>query len=332
MLAAFGAVWVVWGSTYLAIAWAVDTIPPLLMIGARSLLAGAVLYGWSRVRGGQRPEAGDWRAAIAAGILLFVTGQAVLAWAETRIDTGPAALLIATEPLFIALLAWRGGRLVGLRRRGPRPSARTWGAMSVGFLGVALLVLPGGGTRLDATGAGAVLFASLSWSIGLLRSGARPGISPPQLAGMQLLAAGVVLVAVSLVTGEAGRLVVAEVTPRSLAAFGYLVVFGSIVTYAAYVWLLERVGPQRLSTHAYVNPAVAVALGAVFADESVGATLLLSMVLILGSVIVLVRGEPAPARPDPAGAPPVTALGADEPQLLGAAGASTIQHPNDEWR
>jgi drug/metabolite transporter (DMT)-like permease len=292
VLAAFAAVWFVWGSTYLAIAWAVEGVPPLLMIGVRCLLAGGVLYGWMRVRGGARPTAADWRAAALAGVLLFVTGQAVLAWAETRIDSGPAALLLATEPLFIALVAWRGGRLAGGAAAGPRPGVRTLLAMAAGFAGVGLMVVPGGGGRLDTAGALAALAASLSWSIGIFRAGRRPGLGPAQLAGMQLLTAGGVLLAVSLVSGEAAGLRVWP-SARSLAAFGYLVVFGSVLTYGAYVWLLDRVGPERLSTHAYVNPAVAVGLGALLAGEPVTPVLLLAMTLILGAVVVMVRRAPA---------------------------------------
>lgn len=291
VVAAFAAVYVVWGTTYLAIAWAVATIPPLLMIGARCLIAGGALYGWTRWRGGARPTSADWRAAGVAGVLLFVSGQAVLAWSETRIASGPAALLVATEPLFIAILGWRGGRLVGSSGRGPRPTGRTLAAVAVGFTGVGLMVLPGGSGRLDVVGAAAALLASFSWSVGMLRARARPGLSAAQLAGMQLLAGGVVLAMVSWVTGEAASMSVGAITARSLLAFVYLVVFGSVVTYAAYVWLLDRVGPGRLSTHAYVNPVVAVAAGSLLGGEVVTGSLLWAMALILSSVAVLVRRE-----------------------------------------
>ena len=288
---AFALVYVVWGSTYLAIAWAVETIPPFEMIGARCLLAGAILYGWTRWRGAPRPSVGDWRLAAVTGTLLFATGQAVLAWAETRIASGPAALLIATEPLFIVLLGWRGGRALG-SPRGPRPSWPALLALLVGFVGVGLMVLPGGG-RLDLLGAAAALLASLSWSIGVLRSriGARTPLPPVQLAGMQLLAGGAVLSVIALTSGEGAALAAADPSVRSLLAFGYLVVFGSVVTYGAYVWLLDRVGPARLSTHAYVNPVVAVVLGTLLGGEPVSATLIVSMLLILGAVVVLVRPD-----------------------------------------
>jgi len=286
--AAFGAVWFVWGSTYLAIAWGVESIPPLFMIGVRCVLAGAVLYGWARLRGGPRPTAQDWLAAARAGVLLFVTGQAVLAWAETRIPSGVASLLIAMEPLFITLLAWRGGAVTGAARSvlGLREAL----AIAAGFAGVALLVLPGTGRgTLDPIGAAAVVVASLSWSVGVFRATPRQGMAAGQAAGMQLLVAGGTLLVLSASTGELPAILTGSPSLRSLAALGYLVAFGSIVTFGAYVWLLDRVGAARLSTHAYVNPVVAVVLGGVLNREPVTAGLVGGTVLILGSVVVLLR-------------------------------------------
>ncbi len=288
--AAFGAVWLVWGSTYLAIAWGVESIPPLLMIGARCVLAGAVLYGWARMRGGPRPGARDWRAAARAGVLLFVTGQAVLAWAETRIPSGAASLLIALEPLFITLLAWRGGAVTGAARAAP--GLREALAIGAGFAGVAFLALPGTGSgALDPLGAAAVVAASLSWSVGVFRATPRPGMTACQTAGMQLLVAGGVLLALSAATGEIPAILAGGPSLRSLAALGYLVAFGSVVTFGAYVWLLDRVGAARLSTHAYVNPVVAVVLGVLLNREPVTMGLVGGMVLILGSVAVLLRSD-----------------------------------------
>jgi drug/metabolite transporter (DMT)-like permease len=297
--AAFGAVWVIWGSTYLAIAWAVETIPPMLMIGVRCVVAGAALYGWARMRGGPRPRAEHWRDAALAGFLLFVTGQAVLAWAETRIPSGAASLLIATEPLFITLLAWRGGSATG--SAAAAPGLRGMLAILAGFAGVAVLALPGvGGGGLDPLGAAAAVLASLSWSVGVFRAGSRSGIPAGQTAGMQLLVAGGLLLAISALTGEMGVVPVAGPSVRSLAALAYLVVFGSLVAFGAYVWLLDRVGAARLSTHAYVNPLVAVVLGSMLNREPVTAGLVGATALILGSVVMLLR----PVAPARVGAPP----------------------------
>ncbi|MBW3552718.1 MAG: EamA family transporter [Gemmatimonadetes bacterium] len=305
LLAAFGAVWFIWGSTYLAIAWAVESIPPLLMIGARCVIAGGLLYGWARWRGGPRPAAADWRGAAVAGVLLFVTGQAVLAWSETRIASGAASLLIATEPMFIALIGWRGGRLAGGAGEPGRFPGASLAAILVGFAGVAVLVLPGGEGGLDLLGAVAAVLASLSWSVGVFRSGPRPGIRPGQLAGMQLLVAGGVLLALSGLLGDFARLPAGGPSPRAIAAFFHLVVMGSVVAYGAYVWLLGRVGPTRLSTHAYVNPLVAVVLGIALNGEPISAALVLATLLILGSVAMLLSAGrlPASAAPRPSRRP-----------------------------
>ncbi len=288
VMLAFAAVYVVWGSTYLAIAWAVEGMSPLLMIGLRSLTAGAVLYAWARSRGSARPMRADWTEALVTGVMLFVTGQAVLAWAETRIASGPAALILATEPVFIALLGWRGGRLLR-RERGDAPAWSAVAAMVLGFVGIGLLVLPGGTGGLDLAGAGAATFAAGSWSAGMLRTRARPGITSSGQAGMQLLMGGTVLVLLTALTGGPTAFNLRAVDARAFFSFAYLVVFGSVVTYAAYVWLLERVGPSRVSTHAYVNPVVAIALGAALAGEPLGPQLFVATALVLTSVALMLR-------------------------------------------
>lgn len=281
--AAFAAVYVIWGSTYLAIAWGIESIPPLTMIGARCLLAGGVLYAFSRRSAGAATMA-DWRRAIVAGVLLFVTGQAMLAWSETRVASGAAAVLIATEPLFVVLLGWGLGRA-------SRPSGATVAALIAGFVGVAVMMLPGDLGGVDPLGAIVITLAGLSWSIGMFVAMPRPGGSPVQAAALQLLAGGMVLTIVAILTGDLTRFDPAAVTTRSLLSFVYLVVFGSLITYSAYVWLLRRVGPARLSSHGYVNPVVAVALGAALAGEPITLAVLLAGGLILASVVVLVRGS-----------------------------------------
>jgi len=315
LVAAFGAVWLIWGSTYLAIAWAVEGIPPLLMIGARCLLAGTVLYAWGAVRSGLRPGPADWGDAVRAGILMFVSGQAVLAWAETRVPSGAASLLIATEPLFITLLAWRQSSLRGVVDGAPGPARSL--ALLVGLVGVAVLVLPGvGGAGLDLLGAAAAVVASFSWSLGVVRGSGRPEIPAGQTAGMQLLAAGVVLLPLSIAAGDLAALPPGGPSPRALAAFAYLVVLGSVVTFGAYVWLLGRVGASRLSTHAYVNPLVAVVLGSALNGEPLTPGLVGGAALILGSVVVLLR---APGRGS-AGAvhsdAPITVPGTPVPEAV----------------
>lgn len=297
IVAAFVAVYVVWGSTYLAIAVAVQTIPPFLMIAGRCLLAGGILYAATR-RAAGAPSHDEWRRALLSGVLLFVTGQAMLAWAETRVASGATAVLVATEPLFVVLLGWRGGALAGRGRgsperdaRVPAPSGRVVLALVAGFGGVAAMMLPGRLGGVDAVGALAVVVAAFSWSVGVFHATPGTGRSPVQAAGMQLITGGAALVLLSAVMGELSSFEPLDVTRSSWVAFFYLVVFGSLVTYVAYVWLLRRVGPARLSSHAYVNPMVAVALGALLAGEPLTPAVLLSSVLILAAVVVLVRGD-----------------------------------------
>jgi drug/metabolite transporter (DMT)-like permease len=295
VVAAFGAVWIIWGSTYLAIAWAVESISPFVMIGVRCVAAGAVLYGWGRVRGGPRPRGADWRAAARSGFLLFVTGQAVLAWAETRVPSGVASLLVATEPLFIALLSWRAGN-----ERGEAPSARAVLAIVAGFVGVGALLLPGsGGLSLDPLAAGAIVLAALSWSLGMLGAAARPGFGAAQTAGMQLVSAGVMLLVLSLGVGGPGSLPAGVPSLRSLAALAYLVVFGSIIAFGAYVWLLGQVSPQLVATHAYVNPLVAVAVGTALNHEPITGGLVAAGAVVVGSVAMLLRGTAGPGSAGP---------------------------------
>jgi drug/metabolite transporter (DMT)-like permease len=279
VVAAFAAVYVIWGSTYLAIAWGIATIPPLTMIAARSLLAGGVLYAVSRRKAGV-PSAMEWRRAIVAGVLLFVTGQAMLAWGETRVPSGPAAVLLATEPMFVVLLGWR-------LKRSAAPSLGMMLALLGGFAGVAVM-MAGRLGGVDPLGASVIVFGALSWSAGMFLATPKEGGSPVQAAAMQLLGGGMVLSIVATLTGDLASLEPSAVSGRSLASFLYLVVFGSLVTYSAYVWLLRRVGPARLSSHGYVNPMVAVALGAAVAGEPITLAVVIASLLILASVIVLV--------------------------------------------
>ena len=281
IVAAFAAVYVIWGSTYLAIAWGIETIPPLTMIAARCLLAGGVLYVVSRAGAG-RPTTADWRRAIFAGFLLFVTGQAMLAWSELRVASGPAAVLIASEPMFVALLGWRLGRTRA-------PSRGTLLALAAGFIGVAVMMLPGRLGGVDVLGAAVITGSALSWSLGMFYASPRVGGSPVQAASMQLLAAGMMLVVVATVTGDLTSFNPTAVTSRSMLSFLYLVVFGSLITYSAYVWLLRRVGPGPLSSHGFVNPMVAVGLGALVADEPITPAVMLASLLILGSVVALLK-------------------------------------------
>lgn len=294
IVAAFLAIYLIWGSTYLGIRIAIETLPPLLMAGLRFLIAGALLYGWARLRGAPRPAAAHWRSAFVVGALLFLFGNGGVVWAEQWVDSGLAALMIATEPLCIVLLAW-------LAPGGTRPGARVIAGLFIGFAGVALLV--GGGTGpggLDLAGAAILVLAALCWAAGSIYSPRAPFPSSQILStAMTMLGGGALLTLAGLLHGEAARVTEAALSLRSVLAFGYLVVFGSIVGFSAYRWLLEVTTPTRVSTYAYVNPAVAVLLGWALAGEKVGAqTLLAGGIIVLAVVLIVTDGKSLGARRD----------------------------------
>ena len=281
MAAAFAAVYLVWGSTYLAILFAIETLPPFLMAGARFLVSGAALYAWARARGAPRPTRANWRATAVVGAFLLVGGNGGVTWAEQRVPSGLAALLVATVPLWMVLLDWwRGG--------GGRPTGRTWAGIAVGFLGLGILVGPAellGGGAADPLGAGVLVLASVLWAVGSVYSGraALPD-SPLQATGMEMLAGGAMLAVLGSAAGEWGRLDPGAVSPRSLLALAYLIVFGAGVGFTAYIWLLRHVEVAKVSTYAYVNPVVAVFLGWLLAGEQVTARTLAAAAVIVVAV------------------------------------------------
>lgn len=283
------AVYLVWGSTYLAIAIALEGFPPLLLMGLRSVVAAGILYGIARVRGAGAPNRAAWRNALLVGVLFFVGGHGLLAWGETRVPSGAAAVVIATEPLFIVLLARVGGSLAG-GAPPTIPSLPVRTAVFLGLAGVAVMMAPGTGGGLDPIGMAALLLASLSWSAGTFQVDSQG--SPVRAAGMQLLAGGAILLCLALATGEFRSLELATITSRSIVALVYLVVFGSVVTFGAYVWLLPRLGPARLSTHTFVNPLVALMLGAWIGGETLGrVTLVASGLVLLAVALLLTSGK-----------------------------------------
>jgi drug/metabolite transporter (DMT)-like permease len=286
---ALGIVYVVWGSTYLAIAVADRTLPPLLMLAVRFALAGGLLFAWSAWRGDvavARPGRREWAAAaVVGGLLLFVDTGGV-AWAEQRVASGLTALLIAVVPLFTALLdrTFFGVRL----------SLGALAGIATGLLGVALLV--GQSAHVDPVGAAVILGAALAWAGGSAYARVAPLPRAPFLsAAMQMLCAAAFLAVTGVGMGELGRVHPAAISAGSVAAFGFLVVFGSIVAFTAYGWLLRSGAPSVLvSTYAYVNPGVAVVLGWAFAGEAVGGRELAAGAIILASVGMLVLARHSP--------------------------------------
>lgn len=300
--AAFAAIYLVWGSTYLAILFAIETLPPFLMAGARFLIAGALLYLWERSRGAPAPAPVHWRAAAVVGGLLLLGGNGGVVWAELHVPTGIAALLVATVPLWMVLLDWA-------RPAGRRPSLTVGTGVLVGLGGIVLLVGPGAladGASVHPGGAAVLVLASLSWAIGSLysRGAPRPG-SPFLATAMQMLAGGSLLLAFGAVVGEPSRLDLAGVSTRSWLAWLYLIAFGSLIGYTSYIWLLKATTPARVSTYAYVNPVVAVALGWAFAGERLAPRTFLAAAIIIAAVALITLGRShARSAPAPPAAPP----------------------------
>jgi drug/metabolite transporter (DMT)-like permease len=288
----YAAIYLIWGSTFLAIRIAVGSIPPLLMMGVRCIAAGSMLVAWAALRG-ERASARQWRHALLAGGLMFGCAYGGLAWAEQRIPSGVAALIVATLPLWMTTIEWV--------QRGARPSRAALLGVATGFGGVALLVARSGGAPLALLPMAIVALGEGAWAVGSLY--ARPPRLPKPVAlnaGMPLLTGGVMLIAASWVGREVQTFHLRDVSTASVAALAYLIVFGSIVAFSAYSWLLQVSPAWRVGTHAYVNPLIAVALGAMVGGEPLTAALIASAVVIAGSVaIILAERTPQAASPPP---------------------------------
>ena len=283
ILLAFLAVYTIWGSTYLAIRFAVATMPPFLMAGVRFLIAGAILYLWLRLRGAERPKLIHWRSALVIGGLLLLGGNGGVSWAEVHVPSGLAALLVAAVPLWMALFDW-------IRPGGVRPTGLTLLGLVIGFAGVALLAsqAESSGTGPQLIGILALLVATCCWALGSLYARSAPVPSMPLLGtGMEMLAGGAVLVLVAGITGEFGQVHLAAISLKSLLALVFLILFGSLIGYSSYVWLLRHVPAARVSTYAYVNPVVAVFLGWAFASEPITWVTLVSAAVIISSVALI---------------------------------------------
>ncbi len=293
VLLAFAAVYVVWGSTYLAIRFAIATIPPFLMAGTRFLIAGAILFAWGRQRGAARPSRVHWRTTAIVGALLLVGGNGGVVWAEQRVPSGVAALLVAVVPLWMVLIEW-------LRPRGRRPRPAVMGGVAIGLAGMVLLVGPRaiiGQGNVDALGALVLIAAALSWATGSLYSRHAPMPSDPLVAtGMEMLAGGALLLLAGIAAGEPSRLYLDSVSLRSLLALLYLITFGAIVGFTAYTYMLKMSTPAKVSTYAYVNPVVAVLLGWLFAAEPVTPRMLVASAVIVAAVALITLGQSSPRQ------------------------------------
>ena len=297
------ALYIVWGSTYLAIRFAVETIPPFLMAGARFLIAGTILYAWRRSAGDPAPTPRQWRSAIVVGLLLLLGGNGLVSWAEQHVASGIAALMVASSPLWMVLID-------ALRPNGTRPDWKIILGLLIGFGGIVLLATSSGGTNskdgFEIVPPAVLLLAALIWSYGSLY--ARDADMPQSsLLGtsIEMLGGAAGLFLVGTFTGEWQQLRMAYVSPSSALGLAYLVIFGSLVGFVSYSWLLRNAPIPLVSTYAYVNPVVAIFFGAWLGSELLTARIIISALVIIGSVVVinLSKQTKMPPRQEPATSP-----------------------------
>lgn len=284
LIVAFGTVYLVWGSTYLAIRVAVETMPPFLLAGTRFLVTGVMMFGWLRLRGAALPDRKQWFHAAIAGVLMLLGGNGLVVWAEQTVSSSLAALLVAVTPVWFALLDW-------LHPSGKRPAAYTLAGIVIGFGGVALLVCgrnPAGLTLAqNPWGVATLGLAGFAWAAGSLWSRYHAKLESPWMnAAVQMICGGTAALLLSCIRGEPERFHYARVSTQSWLALLYLIVFGSWIAFSAYVWLLKVSTPARVTTYAYVNPVIAVLLGCLLLGEPLGAHTLWAAGIILAGVII----------------------------------------------
>ena len=297
------ALYIVWGSTYLAIRFAVETIPPFMHASLRFLISGAILYIWRRAAGDPAPTLGNWKSTAIVGAALLLGGNGLVAWAEQSVPSSIAALMIATSPFWLTLFEY-------LRAGGTKPTWQAILGLVIGFGGVFLLIGPaeitGAEQSFDTFGTILLLLAPLFWSMGsIYAKGADMPKSTLLSTGMQMLTGAVALFLVSLFKGELSGFSFGLISMRSWLALLYLITFGSLIGFVSYGWLLHNAPISLVSTYAYVNPVVAVLLGSLLADELLNGRILLAAAIIIGSVILInsarqvrVKTEPLQAVPD----------------------------------
>lgn len=285
---ALGLVYVVWGSTYLAIGFAIKTLPPFLMAGARFMASGALLFVFLLLRGVPWPSLRHWRSAGIVGFLLITVANGGVCWIERWVPSGVTALLVGTVPLWMALL-------MALGPKGQKPSLSIWAGISLGFLGIVLLVLakPGeSGASVNLWGALGLVGTSLVWAIGSLYSRkADLPASPLMGTALEMILGGFFQLVVALLLGEFGQFHPALVSSGSWEAWVYLTLIGSLVGFTSYIWVLQRATPELASTYAFVNPIIAVFLGWLLAGETLTGSLFLAAGFIVGAVVLVAWGS-----------------------------------------
>lgn len=283
--AALGILYVVWGSTYLAIRFAVESIPPFLMAGTRFVTAGLLLYAWARLRGAPRPTLAHWKSAGVIGLFLLVLSNGGVCWAEQKVASGVASLLVATVPLWMAILQWSW-------KAEAKPGGKAWLGIGLGLAGLAVLVFSRGGVgagAVDPWNALLLAGASLCWSVGSLY--ARSAVLPDSAflaTSMEMLAGGAMQWGVGLLLGEASRFHPAAVTTQSLQSLVYLTLVGSLLGFTSFIWVLQKSNPTLASTYAFVNPVIAVFLGCFWGGETLSGPVFLAASLIVAAVTLII--------------------------------------------
>ncbi len=288
-------VYIVWGSTYLAIRFAVETIPPFLMAGVRFLIAGSLLYAFRRLRGDPAPTLRQWRSAAIIGLFMLLGGNGLLSWAEQKVPSGVASLLIGTVPLWMVLI---DAFLPRARSQHNHMRWQTILGVVTGFAGIALLVSPSELTGLsgaiDPLGAGILTLGALSWAVGSLYSRSADLPDSPMLgSSIEMLCGGAGLIIATTLSGEWSQVHLAAIAWQSVAGLVYLVIFGSLVGFGSYTWLLRHAPTTLVSTYAYVNPVVAIIMGNLLAGEAFTPRVLIAAAVILGAVVIITLTQPA---------------------------------------
>jgi len=302
VIANFAALYLIWGSTYLGILFAIQSIPPFLMAGSRFFLAGLIMFAIARTQGPLRSTWAEWRTALIVGACLLLGGNGGVTLSEKFIESGLASLIVATVPIYITLLAWFSGMT-------PRPHGIVWVGLAGGFVGVAVLLGPAlrfssEGNHHTAIGISILLFSSFIWSAGSLYSrGSKHTTAPFFGAAQQMFCGGFLMLLVGTFAGEWKNFHPGNISTLSLGAFAYLVLIGAIIGYTSYFWLLRHCDPAKVATYAYVNPIVAVLLGTLFAHETVTLRTLVAAALIIGSVALIITVQQLKSKP----MPPITA-------------------------
>ena len=298
IIVAFAALYLIWGSTYLGIRFAIETIPPFLMAGTRFLMAGVIMYAIAWSQGIGKSNWMNWRTSLIIGACLLLGGNGGVTMSEKYIDSGLAALIVAVVPIYIVVLGWATGMT-------PKPMPILWLGLVGGFIGVGILLAPAlrfssNNGRHPAIGMSILLVSSFIWSAGSLYSRtAKHAASPFLTAAQQMLCGGLLLLFAGVATGETRRFNPSSISILSVASFVYLVIIGAVVGYTAYIWLLRHCDPAKVATYAYVNPIVAVVLGTAFAGETLTLRTLIAAVLIIGSVALVITAQQLRLRFEP---------------------------------